>query len=359
MRPLHSGICHECRVPYIWTKDSVLDSDNTSLQKMVPVRGVFYETEEVLSLVDGLERLFGISLQRIVFTAHKRIIRRFFEGTLGGVTGKLATALTPLTIYRQQAKVTPLFGVGTMSIEEYRRRSSVRVEARNVWNDRLFAADVTGAFEAVEGIEGDADSRWDGTVFKVTAGKSGDSPEEYRGRLVPLTGVLMGSGDYRKCPACGSPASFQVFEWNREKGEIRERDNGIRVVHQTIACIDSLLQEIEEELGEEVREVAVRSHADFVRERILAGSYQGVPLGSGSAIDRYRGYLGLIKRRCFGNPVRVLGGAGSLEVHIRNPANTELLMGRVLGTFEAVTGTGGNVKAGHYGGILHIDAVEE
>jgi len=69
MRPLHSGICEVCGVPNVWAKDSVLDCDNTSLQKMLPMRGVFYEAQEVAGFVDRMESVLGVSLQRPTVSA--------------------------------------------------------------------------------------------------------------------------------------------------------------------------------------------------------------------------------------------------------------------------------------------------
>ena len=50
---LHAGICKRCGVPHMWGKDLDIDSDNTTL--LPPVRGVFYETEELEHLLGGLE----------------------------------------------------------------------------------------------------------------------------------------------------------------------------------------------------------------------------------------------------------------------------------------------------------------
>jgi hypothetical protein len=55
-----------------------------------------------------------------------------------------------------------------------------------------------------------------------------------------------------------------------------------------------------------------------------------------------------------GNPVDFDFGPGDLKVSIRNPANEELLIGRVLGTYEAVTGREGRAAGASSGGILKV-----
>ena len=355
MRPLHSGVCSTCNVPSTWAKDSVFDGDNTSLQKMVPIRGVFYEAGEIEHFIRGMEESLGASLDRVAFDAHKRAVKRFFSGTLGGVTGSLARLAVPRFIYKQQATVAPNFGVGRMSVGAYNRGGPLEVEATNVWNERLFAADVAGAFEAVEGEECEVHTERTAGAYRFVVRKSGEKRPEYTGRLVPLTGSLQGERAYPRCRVCGAPISFQVFHWDRERGEIRERDNGLRVVHQTVACFDSMLHEMEEELGEELRELAVRVQADYVRDKVASGAYEG---GDGNGRDlgrKYFNHLGLIRRRCMGNPLDFDFGPDALKVHIRNPANEELLIGRVLGTYEAVTGRKGRASDDSSDGMLSVE----
>lgn len=354
IRPLHSGMCKTCGVPFIWAKDSLLDGDNTSIQKMVPVRGVFYEVDEIQNFVESLEGSVGVPLSALTFEAHKRAIRRFFEGTLEGLTGEMARILLPGFIYRQQTKVTPYFGVGKMRMVSYQRGGPLVVEAEDVWNENLFSADVAGSFEAIEGGESDADYDTSGGVFRVVAHKRSREKEELRGRLVPITGQLMGTPQYPRCPDCGSPVSFQAFSWDYSRGVVLERESGIRLVHQTIGCFDALLQEMESELGDRVRELAVRAEADFVRERIESGAY---PAGDARDPERLLfEHLGLMRKRCFGNPILIEMAGNELTVHVRNPANVELLIGRTLGTYEAVLGLEGAAAAESREGMLKVVA---
>lgn len=375
MRPMHTGICGHCGVPSIWAKDSVLDGDNTSLHKMIPMRGVFYETAEVGHLIEKMEESIGVSLAGIVFTAHKRAKKRFFQGTVKGFSGTLAKAVAPRLIYDQEGKVAPLFGVGLMELASYRRGGPLVVEARNAWNERLLAAEVAGAFEAVESgeVECDVEIEPAGGGVRFTASRADREREEYRGRFVPLTGTLMGTREYPRCHDCGAPVTFQAFRWDPGRGEITERDNGIRVVHLTVACIDSMLQEMIEELGEDMRELAVRVEADYVRKKVLSGAYDSVRGGfadaerdgadSGGAgpgtdgTDEGRVFydqLSLIRRRCLGNPIYIKTEPEGLTVHVRNPANDQMLAGRALGTFEALRQVAGRVSAERGGGTLKI-----
>ena len=355
MRPLHSRVCPACNVPGIWARDIALDGDNTSLKKTIPVRGVFYEAGEIEHFIRGMEASLGVSLGRVVFSAHKRVVRRVFSGALRGINGSLARVLTPHLIYRRQAEAAPDFGVGRVSVTGYRRGGPLEVEATNVWDERLLAAGVAGAFEAVEGVGCEVDTEKAGGTYRFTARRSGKEEPEDTGKLIQLTGVLSGERKYPRCHACGAPISFQVFSWDLELGEVRERDNGLRVVYRTAACFDSLLRGMEIERGEELHELAIRTQADFVRDMIVSGAYD---VDGETCIDtgrKYFDHLGLIRRRCMGNPVNFDYGPGSLRVSIRNPASEALVTGRVLGTFEGVEGGKGLAGSSSLGGTLKVE----
>lgn len=354
MKPIHLGICETCKVPHIWAKDSVLDSDNTSLHRVIPMRGVFYEADEVRALIEGLERSLGIELDDMVVAAHGRAIRRFFEGTLKGLLGSVVVTTHPLYVYRLQAKSAPYFGAGLFRIISYARGGPLVVEVENVWDERLTKAETIGAFEAVEGVDADAETERDGDRCVFTVKPLEKEREEYRGRLAPLVGKLLASDEYPRCQKCGAPVLFQAFTWDTKRGETRERDNDLRVVHQTIASMDSLLHELEEEIGGEVREMAIRAQADHVRDMVQRGAYDALAGADDEPGRRFFRYLGLIRRRCMGNPIFLDYEPGTLKVKIRNPANEELLVGRVLGTFEAVTGVAGAAVADHAEGTLRV-----
>lgn len=361
IHPLHKKICPDCEVPLIWSKDSVLDDDNTTLQKMTPVRGVFYEIDEIANLLSGLEKTVGISLSSIFFTAHKISIVQFFQGTLEGLSGRLAKKLASGLVFKQIADMSPNFGVGRSRIVDYRRGESIRSTVLNVWHELLFAADFAAVWSVIEGTGCRVSSeRVDNRVNYLI--ESTQEPEvEHVGRLMPVTGVLMGEPDYPRCPTCGSPQSFQIFRWNRDEGTIKERDNGVRVVHQSMSPFDSIMFELETELGDEIRDTAIRIQADFVRDRISGGTYDraGAPTGppDQEPSTQYGRYLGLIRRRCMGNPLSIDIDNSKLEVVVRNPANQELVLGRTLGTYEAIEKKTGSISWREIHGTIEMRVI--
>jgi len=333
IRTLHSGICGKCKVPAIWARDALLDGDNTSISKAVPIRGAFYEAGEVDNLITSIKEVAPLPFERRVFDANKRAHRAVFQGTLAGATGAAARKIAPRLLLSQLEKVTPGFGAGKLSVESYRRGGPLVVRCINSWNDRLLPADVAGAFEAVEGTECEVDVEKGADATYVRVRAVGPLDDEEPGKVAPMVRVLSGSKLYPRCTSCGAPISFQVFNFDLDNGEITERDNGIRVVHQATACLETLLMQIEDDLGDEARALAIDAEAKYVVRKIESGDY------SSEADDekhRLFDYMSLIRRRCLGNPILVDLEGDRLHVRVRNPANPVLLTGRTLGTYSAV-----------------------
>lgn len=102
--------------------------------------------------------------------------------------------------------------------------------------------------------------------------------------------------------------------------------------------------------------MAVRQHADQVRDSVSAGDYDSLVTEPSDRERTYFDHLSLIRRRCFGNPLYIDSRPGELKVHIRNPANDVMLTGRVLGTFEAVEGLPGRAETHRSDGMLEVIA---
>ncbi|MBN1289125.1 MAG: hypothetical protein JXA49_05755 [Actinobacteria bacterium] len=342
MQWIKTTICGTCGVPAIWSNWISVDSDNTSIDSKAAMRGVFYEIEEVQNIFARIEEKLSIPFSHVYLEAHKEVIRQFFEGTLLGRIGALVRKTVPHLVLDRLSDVAPLFGVGTVKVIGFRRGELLEVESRNVWNDVLINSDVGGAFEAITQVVCDVEGRWEGERYIQTAKKRARAIEEFKGRFTVARSKSVGNYDTPKCYHCGTPVTFQAFEWNREKGEITERDTGLRVVYETPASVDSLVSEMEKEIGGEIHDLVIRIEADYVKERILSGAYKKLSEGK-DAKDTIFEYTNLIRRRCFGNPVISDIEGNDLRVTIRNPGSEDMVVGRILGSYEAVTGEKGMV----------------
>lgn len=352
----HSRLCRRCGVPLLWSKDAEIDSDNTSL--LPPVRGVFYETEEIGNALSKLEERLGIPLENVLLTAHKRAITIVFQDTLNRLLHRTARKIIPRIFYYRIIQLVRLCGIGDASLKSYRKGRYLEIRVRDPWNERLFPGDILGTWESIDGVEGviSASAEDDSKVYRVEVSTTHD--DVYDKRLHPPTGTLLGTQEYPSCPACGAPEDFQAYRWEPKKGLVFEKDTGIRVTHNTVGCINSVLFEIAQELGDEIFDIVTRIEADYVKGKTMAGAYDGavstVTEGD-SDLERYRRYLGIIRRRCMGNPTMVEKEKnGILRVVIRNPANEELVLGRILGTYEAEEGIAGRIEWNKWHDIMQV-----
>jgi len=120
--------------------------------------------------------------------------------------------------------------------------------------------------------------------------------------------------------------------------------------------VNTALFEIREELGKDLLDIVTRMEAEFIKKRVAEGTYERgrTPgwIGTADRNEVYSHYLDIIKRRCMGNPVKASFMNKTLEVTVRNPGNEELLLGRILGTYEAVEGTPGQIDWQVVQGVL-------
>ena len=298
-----------------------------------------------------MEKAAPPQFEPVCFAANKRAHRAVFKGTLRGVSGNLARAAAPRVLLNQFEKIAPALGAGRLSIESYRRGGPLVVRATNAWNERLLPADVAAVFEAVEGCTSEVDVEKGGGSTYIRARKVGHAGEEPQAYVAPLAGVLHGTRQYPRCPRCGAPTSFQTFKWDTDAGEVTERETGVRVVHQAVACFNTFLRQMDEEIGEEAGQLAVEYQAQYVARRIDSGDYGSM---GKDAKHRMFDYMGLIRRRCLGNPIIVNLVGDELYVRVRNPANSALLKGRALGTYRAVMRTDGRLQWQHGCGLLEM-----
>lgn len=346
MQWIKTSICKSCGVPAIWSNWVKIDSDNTSIDAKAGMRGAFFEIDEVQNIFLKLEEKLAIPFSRVYLEAHKEVIRQFFEGAFIGKVGNIVRKSFQRQILDRLSEIAPLFGVGTIKVAEYQKDQSLTVESRNVWNDILINSDVGGAFEAITQLECDVEGRWDDGKYMQKALKRTEAIEEFEGRFQIVRSKSIGTYDIPKCYHCGAPIALQVFEWDREKGEITELDTGLRVVYETPASVDGLVCEMEKEIGGEIHDLVIRIEADYVKERIESGAYGKLSEGKDPK-DTIFEYLNLIRRRCHGNPIISDLNGKELRVTVRNPGSEDVVIGRILGSYEAVTGEKGEVHIKH------------
>ncbi|MBN1289675.1 MAG: hypothetical protein JXA49_08580 [Actinobacteria bacterium] len=347
MRIFRPGVCKSCGVANMWAKWFKVDSDNISIDPDSNFTGAFYESGEIENLFGGIEEKVGVPIKDICLEAHKAGTRQFFESALTGGSGKFAQKHLTRQVVDHMARVAPLYGVAAIKVLEFNPGGPYIIKSLNNFSDDYTRVEIAGAVEAA--VQQDLEqeqARFGNMYITILRERTGD-PSKFEGRFPPVKGESVGSMDVPCCNSCGAPSALTVYNWDRKAGIITERDTGLRVVYNTFAMVDTFIVELEKELGSEIWEPAIRIQAEFVKDRIITGSYDSLVEQGDSDRERIVKYADLLKRRCFGKPTVVEFDGKTLHATIRNPGSDVIIMGRILGTFEAVTGARGRISGKH------------
>jgi len=245
--------------------------------------------------------------------------------------------------YGRYAALQSDFGAGVVEVRSCGRGVPLDVIVRRAWNPSLAAAGLAGVFEAVEGAGAAVHTEDLEGGVRVVVDRVRGAVEE--GRRAPERPRPPGDGRYPMCHRCGAPVSLKAFEWDPGSGSIVEREGGRAVVYLPALVVERAL-ELSEGARSDARLAAVRAHADRVREDCRQGRQ-----------DPERDFfelLGVLRRRSVGNPIFEELDGTLLTVRVRNPASAELVMGSVLGCYEAVTGFEGRVLSKRSDDIIEV-----
>lgn len=331
----------------MWAKWFKVDSDNISIDPDSNFCGAFYESGEIENLFVGIEEKVGVPIKDICLEAHKAGTRQFFEEALTGRSGEFAKRHFTEQAVDQMARVAPEYGVAAIKVLEFNRGGPYIIKSLNNFSNDYTIMEIAGAVEAAVQQDLEPEQARFGSIFITILRERTDGPSKYEGRFPPVKGESLGSMEVPCCNTCGAPSALTVYNWDLKAGIITERDTGLRVVYNTFAMVDTFIVELEKELGSEIWEPAIRIQAEFVKDRIITGSYDGLVEQGDSDRERIVKYMDLLKRRCFGKPTVVEFDGKTLHATIRNPGSDVIIMGRILGTFEAVTGARGKISGKH------------
>lgn len=286
--------CSSCGTPLFISRELRWGSDGViHLARAPRNRMVLYESNIIDNLFRGIEELIGISIEHIVIESRRREVRRYIEGifpswmrqslvflneALSGmpVLGHLARWLRqPLgkalagrvfdvgRVYGYgDARLGPLWEEGDM----HPWRSTV---VRLPYSVLFFAAECLASVEAFEGRDHTVSYREveEGTyLFDV---RPGEHPVALKERLARRRYPFKpGELNYDLCPDCGVPREVSHLDWDLERGIITDPASGRRMAIFGPHAVDTVLQDLEAELGEAVPAAAVEAQRRYVKSRV-------------------------------------------------------------------------------------------
>jgi hypothetical protein len=182
-------------------------------------------------------------------------------------------------LVNQMRRVGSIFGYGKSSLQDKRIKGDsedyITIRIENPHSLLFFAGECLGAWEALQERESRVEYN---EVAKNTydfTTRIGEHPlelkerllhKEYRHRPVDFS--------WKRCPKCGIPMEVSRYDWDLENGIITSMETGRRMSVMRPDGIDSILDDLEAELGEDVPRLVINAQRIYTRSALGASEFR-------------------------------------------------------------------------------------
>jgi len=226
-------LCPECRVPkdiaeeYLWLNSGVM-----VMSKNLSRRVGFIESENLDPLYAGIGDVLGFSIERpAIEIARKGCIDYFKNLVPPEVIAMVRSgAIDRKLIIDGMVRMGRLNGMGFFElIEDNEDLTFFRIH--DPFSSLLTTGIELGAFELLRGKAGKASYRQLSPEVIEVVSRVMEELEEYdSGMEIREYHHRDGDIEFERCPSCGVPKAMAGFEWDLDKGMIRNTWNGRRMV---------------------------------------------------------------------------------------------------------------------------------
>ncbi len=336
--------CRECGFPRIVGFFIKWNDNGTMVQLMRrDFRVVILHHGFVDNLFSSIEAKLGVSIEHIAYEAQRNASKATFEAFAEKIPGvKYGTRFKFVRriAVEQFHKVAVLTGMACSETIEYVPGKYGVARIRNPFNMGLMAANVTGAFELLEGIPFGStweDESKDSFVIRIEA--TGDKPEMAERMKIEYGAVLPGNIHFDRCPRCKVPwAIANSLKWIESEGTIVDTRTGARVILLDAYMLTTVLREMASELGDEIYDLVVAAQRDWTADHVAELGLSGGngPLSPAELEAAYRDYLEMLPLYGYGNPGTFNVSESEVQVVVENPYEPSILAGTFQGLFEAL-----------------------
>lgn len=331
--------CPVCGVPRRITKENVWQSNGKIVERKNPShRMIFIENDSITGVFDNIEQILGVSIEHIIVESERKLAYDYVEHFVPDVVKKFVR-LTHIDLSSNTTVMQgQLMGFGDIEIISKRLRGDegdyMRLGVRDVWFPAAFSGIVAGSMEALIGKECGAtyEERSPGYHEFTTSVSSRNKQLEER---LPVLEYPDKPGDttLQRCVACGGPRALADFEWRIGPGVIVNRESGRRMIVGGPAEFETIFNELERELGEDITRVA----AEAQRRLVKSGSFTAEDTRD---LEGFRKKLAL---RGLGNLREMEWAGGKLRLRLENPCLNPILVGMAHGLFDLAAEEEGEV----------------
>jgi hypothetical protein len=333
-----SGIktCRTCGVPLIIGRGHTWNSDGTITQKRDPEhRMAFIDSNGVNALFVNIEKLIGVPIEKMIIESKARATKAYISKLMLGARGKLARVVGLERIVRRGVEQGRAMGYGDIKVREYNwKENYLYCEIGNPYSLPLFMGDIKGSTEAIRKIPGTVTYEQTGPDRYLVRNFKAPHAPELEDRLSPHPVLRKpGNAEFERCGVCQAPREMSRFRWDMEQGTITDPDTGLRVALVGPAGLQAILDELEEELGEDIPETIIEAQRQYVTT--TTGSFW-----KSLREDDFGHWLAIFG---LGNLVSFEQRGTDVAARIENPGLPLVIAGTALGIYELTSGTKGNI----------------
>jgi hypothetical protein len=344
-------VCGRCGVPTMvssglnWEGNGVISLAASSRNRMV-----FFESETIDEIFMGIKELIGMPIEHIVIESRCRETRRYIERAFPPEVRKIIdstessleermekmTSEERETLYATMKVITQTiidiarnYGYGDQRLGDLWESGADypwRVqEISNPYSLLFISADNLGSVEAFEGASMQVKYEEIGADTYRIEVFPGEHPVGLEERLKRRRYEFKpGDIEYERCPECGIPLPVANRRWDLERGTITDLDVGRRMAVFGPFAVDSIFDDLETELGDEVPNTVIESTRRYIR------TAWGVDDWNRDGLT----FQQMIAVRGLGNLVRFEGDRDHLDMVIENPCLHLPMVGAVQALVE-------------------------
>jgi hypothetical protein len=367
-------LCGTCGVPTLvggvfeWNDCGIISIPYNPKGRMV-----FYESDYIDGIFRGIGEIIGISIDHIAIERKRRDTRKFMEKVFpeqieklreifGGEKINNMSSVSPsrkeevLEIGRmvnsQATTIGMVYGYGQIHFsnmwdfwDSFPWRTQI---IRNPYSIVFFSADMLATIEAFE--QQDMRVRFEKLAKSayLLSVRPGPHPLGLKDRLKRKTyDVKPGDIVFERCPECHVPRRVGQCRWDLEEGNIVDEETGRRMALFDPAAMDTVFDDLENEVGESITEVIIEAQRRYGRSSMSAENWKR------SGYD-FKSWVAI---RGLGNITSFKADEKKLLMTVENPCMHLAQIGMAKALYELAWGAESSKHEWHRDedGDLHIE----
>lgn len=342
-------LCKECGTPLLVAKRLIWNSGGEIYQKKTAqYRQVFFESDNIDNLFQGISKLIGVSIDHIVIESVTREVKKYVEADFPAWTRRVFNSFTKSLEKNEYVRLwwRPVFHVVKMAARsivnlgvsqgmgidtsrdklDYKNPQGLKtITVHNPYSVLLYAGGVAASGEALTSRD-----------QQVTYKKIGDSTYEFvledgphalnlKARLQRKSyNSKPGNLTYERCSRCGVPIEVARYNWDLSKGIIKDPNSGRRMTVFSPYAVEAVLGDLETELGEAIPQATIEAQRRYIK----------TIMRDDELLEDASNFHHMLSLRGLGNLTRMESTDKSILITIENPCMHLLMIGMVQAIYE-------------------------